>query len=86
MFVFQAGQMLAELERWAPDILAATQPPARPRRCRPRIDAAAYARIRSQPIDKAVMEHSMPRRGGASRPPLVRCRLVARDLGADGQG
>ena len=25
MFVFQAGRMLAELERWAPDILAATR-------------------------------------------------------------
>ena len=56
MFVFQARQMLAELERWSPDILAATRAavpdPAGP------IDAAAYAMIRSQPIDKAVMEQS----------------------------
>jgi mannose-1-phosphate guanylyltransferase/mannose-6-phosphate isomerase len=56
MFVFQARRMLAELERWSPDILAATRAavpdPAGP------IDDAAYAKIRSQPIDKAVMEHS----------------------------
>ena len=56
MFVFQARRMLAELERWSPDILAATRAavpdPAGP------IDAAAYATIRSQPIDKAVMEQS----------------------------
>jgi mannose-1-phosphate guanylyltransferase / mannose-6-phosphate isomerase len=57
MFVFQAGRMLAELERWAPDILAATRA-AYPDGAEDRIDAAAYARIRSQPIDKAVMEHS----------------------------
>ena len=56
MFVFQARRMLAELERWSPDILAATRAavpdPAGP------IDTAAYAMIRSQPIDKAVMEQS----------------------------
>ncbi len=56
MFVFQARRMLAELDRWAPDILAATRAalpdPARP------ILAEAYAAIRSQPIDKAVMEQS----------------------------
>ena len=60
MFVFQAGQMLSELERWAPDILAATRaacpdPAAAPRAG---LDAAGYAAIRSQPIDKAVMEKS----------------------------
>ena len=59
MFVFQAGRMLAELERWAPDILAATRA-ACPDLTAPSagLDAAAYAKIRSQPIDKAVMEHS----------------------------
>ena len=60
MFVFQARQMLAELERWAPDILAATriacpEPATGPSAG---LDAAAYAKIRSQPIDKAVMEQS----------------------------
>src|SRR5262249_16764311 len=53
MFVFQARRMLAELDRWAPDILADTRAalpdPARP------ILGEAYAAIRSQPIDKAVM-------------------------------
>lgn len=60
MFVFQAGQMLAELERWAPDILAATRAacadPASAASAG--LDAAGYAEIRSQPIDKAVMEQS----------------------------
>ncbi|MFL5331935.1 MAG: mannose-1-phosphate guanylyltransferase/mannose-6-phosphate isomerase [Geminicoccaceae bacterium] len=56
MFVFQAQRMLAELERWAADILTATRA-AYPDGAGP-IDAAAYARIRAQPIDKAVMEHS----------------------------
>jgi mannose-1-phosphate guanylyltransferase / mannose-6-phosphate isomerase len=56
MFVFQARRMLDELERWAPDILDATRA-ARPDASGP-IDAAAYATIRSQPIDKAVMEQS----------------------------
>jgi mannose-1-phosphate guanylyltransferase / mannose-6-phosphate isomerase len=56
MFVFQARRMLAELERWAPDILAGTGA-ARPTAAGP-IDAAAYAALRSQPIDKAVMERS----------------------------
>ena len=49
--------MLEELERWAPDILDATRA-ARPPCVRRPIDAAAYATIRSQPIDKAVMEQS----------------------------
>ena len=56
MFVFQAGRMLAELDRWAPEILAAA------RGARPAgggdVDPSAYARIPSQPIDKAVMERS----------------------------
>jgi mannose-1-phosphate guanylyltransferase/mannose-6-phosphate isomerase len=56
MFVFQARRMLDELERWAPDILDATRA-ARPDASGP-IDPAAYATIRSQPIDKAVMEQS----------------------------
>ena len=56
MFVFQAGRLLAELERWAPDILAATRA-ALPDPDGP-IRADAYAAIRSQPIDKAVMERS----------------------------
>lgn len=58
MFVFRADRMLAELERWAPDILDATRAacpdPAD-------VDGLApdlYAQIRSQPIDKAVMERS----------------------------
>ena len=56
MFVFQAGRMLAELERWAPDILAATR-----QACAGSwdvIDPEAYMAIRSEPIDKAVMERS----------------------------
>ena len=62
-------------------------PPARTRpRAERRLDAAAYARIRSQPIDKAVMEQSHACRRGAGRPAVVRRRLLARDLGADGQG
>ena len=56
MFVFQARRMLEELDRWAPDILDATRA-ALPDPSGP-IDAAAYAAIRSQPIDKAVMEQS----------------------------
>ena len=56
MFVFQARRMLDELERWAPDILAATRA-ARPHPKSP-LDPAAYGAIRSQPIDKAVMERS----------------------------
>ena len=56
MFVFQAQRMLDELERWAPDILAATRA-AVPEPGGP-LDAAAYGAIRSQPIDKAVMERS----------------------------
>ena len=60
MFVFQARQMLAELERWAPDILAATRAACPEPATAPSagLDAAAYAKIRSQPIDKAVMEQS----------------------------
>jgi mannose-1-phosphate guanylyltransferase/mannose-6-phosphate isomerase len=60
MFVFLAGQMLAELERWAPDILAATRAacPAPAKVPSDGVDAAGYGRIRSQPIDKAVMERS----------------------------
>ena len=60
MFVFQAGQMLAELERWAPDILAATRAACPDPASVPTagLDAADYGKIRSQPIDKAVMEQS----------------------------
>jgi mannose-1-phosphate guanylyltransferase/mannose-6-phosphate isomerase len=56
MFVFRARRMLEELERWAPDILAATRA-ARPDASESLKDAA-YGAIRSQPIDKAVMERS----------------------------
>ena len=60
MFVFQARQMLAELERWAPDILAATRAACPEPATAPSagLDATAYTKIRSQPIDKAVMEQS----------------------------
>jgi len=60
MFVFAAGAFLDECARTAPDVLdavkramggaAGDRPPA--------IDAAAYAAVPSQPIDKAVMERS----------------------------
>jgi mannose-1-phosphate guanylyltransferase/mannose-6-phosphate isomerase len=56
MFVFQARQMLAELERWSPDILAATRAAVPDPKGSVLTDA--YAAIRSQPIDKAVMEQS----------------------------
>ncbi|MFO1071742.1 MAG: mannose-1-phosphate guanylyltransferase/mannose-6-phosphate isomerase [Geminicoccaceae bacterium] len=60
MFVFRADRMLAELARWAPDILEATRAacpePAGLATVGP--VAAAYAQVRSQPIDKAVMERS----------------------------
>lgn len=60
MFVFRADRMLAELERWAPEILAAAQAacpdPSRLPESGP--EPEAYAKIPSQPIDKAVMERS----------------------------
>lgn len=56
MFVFQARRMLDELDRWAPDILDATR--AARSGAGSMIDPAAYAAVRSQPIDKAVMEQS----------------------------
>lgn len=56
MFVFQARRMLDELGRWAPDILDATR--AARLVAGGMIDPAAYAAVRSQPIDKAVMELS----------------------------
>lgn len=60
MFVFRADRMLAELERWSPEILEATRAacpePAGLAAAGP--EPAAYARIPSQPIDKAVMERS----------------------------
>lgn len=60
MFVFRADRMLKELDRWAPDILEATRAacPAPAEVAGAGLDAAAYAGIRSQPIDKAVMERS----------------------------
>jgi mannose-1-phosphate guanylyltransferase/mannose-6-phosphate isomerase len=57
MFVFRADRMIEELERFAPDILAATRA-ACPESAEAALDAPAYGRIRSQPIDKAVMERS----------------------------
>jgi mannose-1-phosphate guanylyltransferase/mannose-6-phosphate isomerase len=61
MFVFQAAPMLKELERWSPDILAATRAacPAPLSLPSEGPDEAGYAQIRSQPVDKAVMERSM---------------------------
>ena len=60
MFVFRADRMLAELARWSPDILEATRAacpvPADLATVGP--VAAVYAGVRSQPIDKAVMEQS----------------------------
>jgi mannose-1-phosphate guanylyltransferase/mannose-6-phosphate isomerase len=60
MFVFRADRMLEELERWAPDILAATRAACPDPAGAPAagLDARAYGLIRSQPIDKAVMERS----------------------------
>jgi mannose-1-phosphate guanylyltransferase/mannose-6-phosphate isomerase len=61
MFVFRADRMLEELERWAPDILAATRaacPTDAVAAPTEGLDAEAYGRIRAQPIDKAVMERS----------------------------
>jgi mannose-1-phosphate guanylyltransferase / mannose-6-phosphate isomerase len=60
MFVFRADRMLEELERWAPDILAATRTACPNPAVAPAegLDAAAYGQIRAQPIDKAVMERS----------------------------
>jgi mannose-1-phosphate guanylyltransferase/mannose-6-phosphate isomerase len=60
MFVFRADRMLEELARWSPEILDATraacpEPAAVPAKG---LDPAAYGRIPSQPIDKAVMERS----------------------------
>jgi mannose-1-phosphate guanylyltransferase/mannose-1-phosphate guanylyltransferase/mannose-6-phosphate isomerase len=60
MFVFRADRMLAELARWSPEILEATRAacadPAGLAATGP--EPGAYARIPSQPIDKAVMERS----------------------------
>jgi mannose-1-phosphate guanylyltransferase/mannose-6-phosphate isomerase len=60
MFVFRADRMLAELERWSPDILAATRAacgePSALALTGP--EPEAYAKVRAQPIDKAVMERS----------------------------
>ncbi|HEX6014566.1 MAG TPA: mannose-1-phosphate guanylyltransferase/mannose-6-phosphate isomerase [Geminicoccaceae bacterium] len=61
MFVFRADRMLEELDRWAPDILAATRaacPVDAAAAPAEGLDAAAYGQVRAQPIDKAVMERS----------------------------
>ena len=61
MFVFEAGAFLAEMERTAPEVLAAVRhaadaakdggPPFR-------VPAGAYAKVPSLPVDKAVIERS----------------------------
>jgi mannose-1-phosphate guanylyltransferase/mannose-6-phosphate isomerase len=59
MFVFKAGRYLAELEAFAPDILAASRAAyaaAKTDLDFVRIDAAEFARCRSESIDYAVME------------------------------
>ncbi len=60
VFLFQAGAMRAALKRHAPDILDATAlalPDAAPVAGRPaRLDPQAFAAVRSQSIDYAVME------------------------------
>jgi len=59
MFVFQAGRYLAELGKFAPDILEASTAAYRSAKSDldfVRIDKAAFARCRSESIDYAVME------------------------------
>jgi mannose-1-phosphate guanylyltransferase/mannose-6-phosphate isomerase len=59
MFVFKASRYLAELEAFAPDILAASRAAyaaARTDLDFVRIDAAEFAKCRSESIDYAVME------------------------------
>jgi mannose-1-phosphate guanylyltransferase/mannose-6-phosphate isomerase len=59
MFVFKASRYLAELEAFAPDILAASRAAyaaAKTDLDFVRIDAAEFARCRSESIDYAVME------------------------------
>lgn len=60
MFVFRTDRMLEELDRLAPDILAATRAACpRPATLSETGPApAAYGVVRAQPIDKAVMERS----------------------------
>lgn len=60
MFVFRADRVLAELARWAPDVLdaaraACPEPGALAVRGP---EPAAYAAVPARPIDKAVMERS----------------------------
>lgn len=74
MFVFRADRMLQELERWAPDILADTRA-ACPVPATGALEAEAYGKIRSQPIDKAVMERS-------ARVAVIPCNPQWSDVGS----
>lgn len=61
IFLFRAGDMLAELERHAPDILAGVRAALVPVDCsgnRIVPDRDAFAAVRSQSIDHAVMEQA----------------------------
>ena len=58
MFVFRAGDFLAEFEAHAPDILSATRAAMGEATGRPLVPGASYGTIRSAPVDKAVMEVS----------------------------
>lgn len=73
MFLFSAGNVLKEFEQHAPDVLngvraaiAAGKPDAP--------DAAAYAKVASQPFDKAIMEKS-------AQVAVVPCDLGWSDIG-----
>jgi mannose-1-phosphate guanylyltransferase/mannose-6-phosphate isomerase len=62
MFVFKAARYLAELGRFAPDILEATSAAYRAAKTDldfVRIDAAEFAKCRSESIDYAVMEKTV---------------------------
>ncbi|MFW5680966.1 MAG: mannose-1-phosphate guanylyltransferase, partial [Pseudomonadota bacterium] len=58
MFVFRADRFLEELAEHAPDILQQTRDAVARGSGRPFVPGASYADIRSEPVDKAVMEVS----------------------------
>lgn len=78
MFLFSARGFLAELERWAPEVLRAVRAAVSdgsPSHDFFRLDAAAFAAAPSISIDYAVMEHTQ-------RAATIPCDLGWTDLGA----
>ena len=82
-FLFRADVLLAELQRYEPAMAAAVEAAVAERQRRPRLPAARSGGVRQRAAEVDRLRgdgEDRPRGGGRGQIPLVRYRLLGRDL------